>query len=405
MKPNSIAERRSNRTARKPDDVRAADLQGLLCAVPNTVTIGIMIVDRQRVICFVNRWLDEHWLPKDTTLVGRSLDDALEGRPAGRLRQAVHAALDARQASFLSQYLNRSLLPLGNPDDESDTGDPLSQNIMIRPIQCPVSGAHFCLIEVRDVSIETDRERKLRRKAAALARANDELERFAYAASHDLRAPLRALSMLPTWIEEDLVDAGVKIPATVAAHIHDMQMQTGRLDRLLADLLDYSLIGCSGMPEEVLDMLEIIDEAIAQLASPSGFTFRFEGDFGEVTTIRTELALVLRNLLGNAVKHHDHEDGTITIRGTKSSAGLELEIADDGPGIPAESREVVFDMFKTLRPRDEVEGSGLGLSIVRKVVASWGEEVHLSSPIADGRGTAFHFRIPDSHSSGELRAH
>ena len=400
MPSTRINERRSNRTGRTSDDARAANLQGLLGAVPDTVTIGIMLVDRERVICFVNRWLDEHWLPKGTALVGCSLDDALEGLQTGRLRQAVHAALDARQASFLSQYLNRSLLPLGDPDDESDTDDPLSQSITIRPIQCPMGGGEFCLIEVRDVSVETDRERKLRRKAAALARANDELERFAYAASHDLRAPLRALSMLPSWIEEDLVDAGVTIPATVAAHIHDMQTQTGRLDRLLADLLDYSLIGCSGMPEELLDMLEIIDEAIAQMAPPSEFDFRFEGDFGEVTTIRTELMLVLRNLLGNAVKHHDHEGGTITIRGTMSSEGLEVEIADDGPGIPAESREVVFDMFKSLRPRDEVEGSGLGLSIVRKVVANWGEEVHLSSPIADSRGTAIRFRIPAPDSSG-----
>jgi signal transduction histidine kinase len=100
---------------------------------------------------------------------------------------------------------------------------------------------------------------------------------------------------------------------------------------------------------------------------------------------------VLRNLVGNALKHHDRSAGRVVLSAVPAGDMVEVRVADDGPGIPQEFHERVFRMFQTLRPRDEVEGSGAGLAIVKKTVETFGGRVHVES---DGRGTCMVFTWP-----------
>jgi signal transduction histidine kinase len=114
-------------------------------------------------------------------------------------------------------------------------------------------------------------------------------------------------------------------------------------------------------------------------------------DLPEIRTLRAPLRQVLLNLITNAVKHHDRPDGTITVSAADAGELVEFTVSDDGPGIPGEFQERVFGMFQTLKPRDEVEGSGMGLAIIRKVVELQGGRISLES---EGRGCTFRFTWP-----------
>ena len=128
-------------------------------------------------------------------------------------------------------------------------------------------------------------------------------------------------------------------------------------------------------------------------APPEGFTLTLADDLPTFTTLATPLEQVLRNLFTNAIKHHDRPAGTINLDWKiKDKYFYQFSITDDGPGIPAEYQERVFVMFQTLRPRDEVEGSGMGLALVKKIVETYGGD---TSIVSDGiRGTSICFTWP-----------
>ncbi|WP_375687704.1 ATP-binding protein [Pseudooceanicola sp. LIPI14-2-Ac024] len=109
--------------------------------------------------------------------------------------------------------------------------------------------------------------------------------------------------------------------------------------------------------------------------------------FLAIEVMNMPLTTVLLNLLSNAIKHHDRADGTVWLDAEDTGAAIEFTVADDGPGIPPEYQERIFEMFQTLRPRDEVDGSGLGLAMVQKYAAVRGGSIHVRS---DGtRGSTF----------------
>ena len=113
---------------------------------------------------------------------------------------------------------------------------------------------------------------------------------------------------------------------------------------------------------------------------------------------RAPLDIILRNLIDNAIKHHDRESGKIWITYRKAGSFVEFEVKDDGPGIPEDYHERIFQIFQTLKPRDEVEGSGIGLAIVKKLVDTYGGTIRLESE--EGSGAAFFFTFPAKRFAG-----
>ncbi len=253
----------------------------------------------------------------------------------------------------------------------------------------PLTGLGLIYAVARDVTHEKETQALMIEQAHALERSNADLEQFAYTASHDLRAPLRGIDHLLEWVEQDLTGA---TPEKVREHVERLKLRVKRMDTLIDDLLTYYR---SGRLDENLSQVDVtaLVESIAQLlAPPPGFTIRTEGRIPVVETARAPLELVLRNLIGNAIKHHDRDHGTVTVRVAAAGPFYRFEVADDGPGIPAEHLERVFSMFSQLKSRDQVEGTGMGLALVRRIVTLHGGEVHARS--GNGRGTAFHFTWP-----------
>jgi len=239
-------------------------------------------------------------------------------------------------------------------------------------------------------------ERALERKAGELALANQELERsnaaldeFAYVASHDLRAPLRDIDNLAQWIGEDVSDI---LPEKSARHFHLLQRRIRRMENLLEDLLQYSRAGrIFGEPEEV-DVRELILDVTELVSLPRNFTLEIPHEMPLIRTPKAPIEQVFRNLIGNAIKHHHRESGTIRVNAGEHGDFVEFSVSDDGPGIPPELHERAFAMFQTLKPRDEVEGTGIGLALVKRLVEVHGGTVGIDSTTTTG--ATFRFTWP-----------
>ncbi len=223
-----------------------------------------------------------------------------------------------------------------------------------------------------------------------LTQSNKDLEHFAYIASHDLKSPLRAISALSHWIEEDIGAAGT---ATLHKHLETLRRRVARMEKLLHDLLEYSRIGSkqAQAPAEIVDGRALAEDTVYLAAPPPGITVEISEGFDRIRLCRIPLQHVLLNLLTNAIKHHDKPTGNVSVNVEQRDGEYHFSVIDDGPGIAAEYHEKIFEMFQTLKPRDEKEGSGMGLAVVRKILALYRCEITVHS---NGRGTEFRFTWP-----------
>jgi PAS domain S-box-containing protein len=238
-----------------------------------------------------------------------------------------------------------------------------------------------------DVTEHHRLESSLKEKQAELQRSNRDLEQFAYVASHDLKAPLRSIEVLVQWIREELDDYE---GGDVQENLNLLSRRTQRLNQLLEDLLAYSRAGRKVGDRATVDSHELVLETIALLDPRETTTVRIEGRLPVLETYATPLEQVFRNLIGNAIKHQSSDHGEVVISCEDSGGDLLFSVQDDGEGIPAEYAERVFEMFQTLKPRDKVEGSGMGLAIVNRIVTWQGGRVWFE-PGPNGKGTVFKF--------------
>lgn len=198
-----------------------------------------------------------------------------------------------------------------------------------------------------------------------------EFEDFIYLLSHDVRNSVRALVEVPQWIEDDLLAGGHLLDGTLADNIRLMNTHTRRLDRMLSDLLVYSRVGRKQTLQN-MKLTTALEVVIDQLSPPLGMTI--DADFA-CKTLRIgdrDIVTLLSALVSNAIKHHDKDIGDIELASWQDDSQFVLSVRDDGPGIAPRYRARAMEAMTTLRPRDEVEGSGMGLAIVRKIVDFYG---------------------------------
>jgi two-component system, NtrC family, sensor kinase len=218
-------------------------------------------------------------------------------------------------------------------------------------------------------------------------RVEGEMHSLIYVASHDLKAPLHAILHLVQWIEEDI---GPAASPEITEHLKLLRGRVARLQMLMDGLLFYLRAGSVHSLIEDVDIAELVREIAATLAPPLGFVVTYAGNLSVLRTRRASIRVVLENLIGNALKHHDRAEGHIIVS-TRFDAGIaEFRVTDDGPGIPPQFHERIFVIFQTLAGRDEVESSGIGLAVVKKMVENHGGQVRVeSAPPARGATFAF----------------
>lgn len=228
--------------------------------------------------------------------------------------------------------------------------------------------------------------------ALALADRNQELISFAYTVSHDLKAPLRAISNLSVWIEEDL--AG-KLPPDTEQQFALLRTRVKRMESMIDSLLLYARAGRQEAQLETFDFGELLSEIIDSLAPPESFTIDIQQPLPTLTTKRVFLSQVLTNLISNAIKHHTSVTGHLQISAIAHPDYHEFIIKDDGPGIAPEHHAKVFAIFQTLKAKDNSDSTGIGLAIVKKIVETEQGTIRLESSL--GQGTTFYVTWPKLH--------
>ena len=244
-------------------------------------------------------------------------------------------------------------------------------------------GDDFILCIAKDV---TDQEQLIQQ----LKRSNEDLGQFAYVASHDLRSPLNAIEKLVSWIDEDEDN---KLSEPSIEYFDLIKKRIGRLTHLLDDLLSYAKIGDSDYDVEWINLKRLAKNINGMLGTAK--KFKITAPDKDIYIARVPFELVIRNLVSNSVKHHDQGRGNIAISLVEEGGFYIISVQDDGPGIPPELHKKAAEIFQTLKPRDQVEGSGMGLALVSRIMDLYMGEFKIES---DGtRGTNIILRWPSEH--------
>lgn len=357
--------------------VRASEqrLRHVIEAAPN----GMIIVDHHGKIVSVNTSCQAIFGYTPEELVGRPVEDLVPPR-----HREIHPAVrEAFQRHPETRAMGRGRDLFGLRKDGSE----IPVEIGLNPIESEESA--LVLASIVDITERKRSEQMLARYTADLERSNRELDEFAYVASHDLRSPLEGIASLAAWIEED---SGAQLPESSRRHLDQIQQRVHRLQTLLDDLLQYSRAGRRETGLETVEVSGLTRDVITLLNPPPGFRIDIGASMPVLETFRTPLQQVLQNLIGNAIKHHDREEGLIQVNAEEIGKWWSFTVADDGPGIDPAFHDRIFMMFETLRPRDRVEGSGMGLAIIRKLVETYGGQITVDSEV--GKGARFTFTWP-----------
>jgi PAS domain S-box-containing protein len=270
-------------------------------------------------------------------------------------------------------------------------GDMIVVDFSLKPIKNEDGDVVFLIPEGRDVTEIKTFEQQLKARTEELEQSNQELQQFAYVASHDLQEPLRTIvgfcQLLEMEYSESVDDAGKMYLETIVDGGKRMQ-------RLISDLLEYSRVGRKGNPRENTSLRQPVDEALSLLHSriqESGATVTIES-LPEVWIDHAQMIRVFQNLIGNAIKYRGKKTPEIRIWSRDSSDLWKFYVSDNGIGISEEFFDQVFIIFKRLHTRDEYPGTGIGLAICKRIVERHGGSMRLISDRSEG--STFEFTLP-----------
>jgi signal transduction histidine kinase len=222
-----------------------------------------------------------------------------------------------------------------------------------------------------------------------LENANQELKDFAHIVSHDLKAPLRGIRTVCDWI---LTDSADKLGEEGKEQMNLLVSRVERMHNLIGGVLQYSRVGCLEEKKEQVDLNEVVSEVIDMIGIPGDIQLSIEKELPVVECGQVKIMQVFGNLLGNAVKHMDKPQGHVKIDYVEEDGFWKFSVTDNGPGIEEEHFDRIFRMFQTLKPRDKFESTGIGLTVVKKIVESYGGRIWVESKL--GEGSTFYFTFP-----------
>ncbi|MFZ0418868.1 MAG: ATP-binding protein [Candidatus Sulfotelmatobacter sp.] len=247
------------------------------------------------------------------------------------------------------------------------------------------------LREKHEHGLRHQAEKDLAKKVEELARSNADLEQFAYVASHDLQEPLRMVTAYTQLLGERYRG---KLDDNADKFIGYASEGALRMQVLIQDLLAFSRVGRKESAGESVDCELVMKEVLQTLASAiqeSGAVIGYE-NLPAVWADRTQLAQVLQNLIGNAIKFRGKDPSLISVQVEKSDQQWLFSVSDNGIGIAPEDAENIFVVFQRLHARTEYPGNGIGLAICKKIIERYGGRIWVESQA--GSGSVFKFTLP-----------
>ncbi|HPD52326.1 MAG TPA: response regulator [Bacteroidia bacterium] len=227
---------------------------------------------------------------------------------------------------------------------------------------------------------------ELRENAERLESVNKQLGEFVYIVSHDLKAPLRGLASLASFMEEEL---GAEPKVEVVELLNMMKSRTARMQQLIDGILHYSRMANNRGDREDVDLNELINSIIDLIAPASNVVIETPDNLPVILAERVKLHEVLQNLIINGIKYNDKAEIRIKIAFEDNGSHYRFHVTDNGVGIRPEHQEKIFGIFQTLQPKDQCESTGIGLTIVKKIIEQQEGAVTIASEV--GSGTTFSF--------------
>jgi len=247
----------------------------------------------------------------------------------------------------------------------------------------------YILAVARDITERKKAEQRQDELVEQVESINKELKDFAYIVSHDLKAPLRGVKTLADWITTDYAD---KLDDQGKEQMGLLSARVDRMHNLIDGVLQYSRVGREKEKRVQVNLNDLVSGIIDAIAPPENIAITVDDELPVVKCGQTRIMQVFQNLLSNAVKYMDKPKGKIKVGCVEENGFWKFSIADNGPGIEEKNFERIFKIFQTLSPRDEVESTGVGLTVVKKIVEIYGGKIWVESK--SGQGSTFFFTLP-----------
>ncbi|GLX78954.1 hypothetical protein tinsulaeT_22940 [Thalassotalea insulae] len=334
---------------------------------------GVLVVSQEGTISFANTSLCSCFGYSIDELVGQSIEMLLPLRYRNghqHLRQSY-----TEQPSVRMMGVGRDLTAL-----HAD-GREFPIEIGLKPF-VDENNNKMILVSLVDITTRKRMENKLKE-------TNTNLEEFTYVASHDLRSPLRGISDLLEWIKEDLP---AERSPDIDKNIDRISIRVDKMETMINNLLSYARAGNIQSDIRSINIKELIDNTLALLEIPKSFKLTLDISEGQIRSTLTPLETILRNVISNAIKHHDQEAGTINIACHRENSMLHFAVSDDGPGIPEAATERIFRLFQTVTS-SERGNSGIGLSVCRRLAETHGGRICVENNSPE-KGATFHIWWP-----------
>ena len=255
----------------------------------------------------------------------------------------------------------------------------------------------------RDITTRKRYERELERQRTELERSNESLREFAYIASHDLQEPLRMVSSYVDLLETEYGD---RLDEEAEKYMEYAVDGARRMKRMINSLLEYSRVHTDADEFEETDVNAVLDDVRQDLELLID-DYDAELSVGELPVVeadRDQIGQVFQNLLKNAIRHAG-ENGTpeVEVRGSERDDAYVFAVSDDGPGVPAEQQDEIFDIFRKGPSASDAESTGIGLAVVQRIVQRHGGEIRVESP--PDAGATFEFIVPKDPSVPDPEGH
>lgn len=345
-------------------------------SIISNINLGLLEVDLDERILLVNQSLCDIFGYEESELIGKKTSDLF-------LEKEVMELIEEKQRLRSNKISDAYEIQIRNKQGERKflliSGAPLFND---NGTQIGSIGIHL------DITDRKEQEEKMKELLVTLQQVNQELNDFAYIVSHDLKAPLRAIGSLATWLEADYSD---KLDLEGQETLKLLVQRTQRMHNLIEGILNYSRLGRTIENLTIVKTNELVLKIIDILSPPNSIQIKVVNNLPNVVYEEVKLQQVFQNLISNAIKFMDKPQGIIEIEAIDNKGFVEFFIKDNGPGIESAYFEKIFQIFQTLKARDEFESTGIGLTIVKKIVENFGGTVSVTSQI--GKGSIFRFTV------------
>jgi PAS domain S-box-containing protein len=354
--------------------------RGLLEAAPD----GMVVVNERGEIVLLNAQSEKQFGYLRNELIGRKVKSIIpEGFAERLIADGTRTAAEA-----LAQHIGTGIELYGLRKDGSE----FPIEIMLSPLE----SAEGILVTaaIRDITTRKEVEAHLVQNVKELNRSNEELEQFAYVASHDLQEPLRMVASYTQLLSRRYKG---KLDSDADDFIAFAVDGANRMQRLIQDLLTFSRVGKKGQDLVDVSSADTLRQAILNLrgAIEDSGAIVTHGPMPEVKANEIQLTQLFQNLVGNAIKYQGPGTPHIHISAVKNGSPKWIfSVQDDGLGIDPQFFERIFGMFQRLHKRDEFAGTGMGLAICKKIVERHGGSISVDS--TPGKGSTFHFALAES---------